>query len=58
MEATAFILPNAAVLTADLPNRIESIDDVETATGLDFLPELVDEVEALVEGEAQAAVWN
>ena len=58
VEAIAFILPNERVLTADLPNRLESVDEVEKLTGFDFLPELVDDVEALVEGTAQTAVWN
>ena len=57
VEAIAFILPNASTPTSQLPTFIRSVDEVESKTGLDFLPELNDAVEAVVEKDPQSAMW-
>jgi endonuclease G, mitochondrial len=51
VEAAAFLLPNMKLENKDLPKFITSIDEVERKTGFDFLPELVDDVEAVVESK-------
>ncbi len=58
VEAIAFILPNRKLRTADLPNYIVSVDDVERQTGLDFLSKLNDTIEHTVEAEIQPALWK
>lgn len=57
VEAIAFILPNRRLKTADLPNYIVSVDEVERQTGLDFLTKLNDQVESLVEGSVASGLW-
>ena len=57
VEAIAFILPNTNTPTSQLPTFIRSVDEVESKTGLDFLPELSDAVEAVVEKDPQSAMW-
>lgn len=57
VEAIAFILPNKKLRTNDLPTFIKSVDQVETETGLDFLSELEDTVENLVEAVVQPDLW-
>lgn len=56
VEAIAFILPNTSTPSSQLPNFIVSVDEVEAETGLDFLPKLNDNIEAVVE-QSVAAVW-
>ncbi|NKE71331.1 DNA/RNA non-specific endonuclease [Candidatus Manganitrophus noduliformans] len=56
-EAIAFILPNKKLKTGDLPNYITNVDTVEARTGLDFLSELEDSVEDLVEVQIQPSLW-
>ena len=57
VEGIAFILPNKKLKTKDLPTFIRSIDDIEDQTGLDFLAELEDTVEAIVEANIQPKMW-
>ena len=58
VEAIAFILPNERRPSTLLPTFIESIDRVEAQTGLDFLPELEDSVENLIEARVQSSTWD
>jgi len=57
VEAIAFILPNKSEPSSQLPTFITSVDRVEAETGLDFLPELSDDVENMVEAKVPAALW-
>lgn len=49
VDAIAFIIPNRKEEATDLPKFITSVDKVEQVAGLDFLPELDDDVESLIE---------
>lgn len=57
VEAIAFIVPNTTSEVSELPNFIVSVDEVEQRTGLDFLSELDDQVENIVESKVQPAMW-
>jgi endonuclease G len=57
VEAIAFILPNKKLRADTLPTFITSVDEVEKETGLDFLSELEDSVESLIEARVQAGMW-
>jgi endonuclease G len=57
VEAIAFTLPNKSTPTSELPSFINTVDEVETKTGLDFLSELSDQVETLVESARAEAMW-
>ena len=57
IEAIAFLLPNKRLSSHDLPRFITSIDDIEQATGLDFLQNLSDPVEDIVESTVQNRLW-
>ncbi len=57
VEGLAVLLPHKEIVTSELPNFITSIDNVEEMTGLDFLSNLDDEVEALVERKTPEALW-
>jgi endonuclease G len=57
VEAIAFILPNKKNPGSQLPTFIVSVDTVETKTGLDFLAELEDSVEQLIEAKIQPGLW-
>ena len=57
VEAIAFILPNRKLKSDTLPTFIMSVDEVEEKTGLDFLPELQDSVEDLIEAKVQPGMW-
>ena len=57
VEAIAFILPNKKLRTQDLPTFITSVDQVETETGLDFLSEIENKVEDLIEAAVQPRLW-
>lgn len=58
VDAIAFILPNMKLKSRDLPHYVTSVDTVEMMTDLDFLPELEDTVEAVVEGKLQVGMWE
>ncbi|MEQ9439017.1 MAG: DNA/RNA non-specific endonuclease [Cyclobacteriaceae bacterium] len=56
IKAIAFLLPNES--TSQLPiSFVESIDNVEAYTGIDFFPELPDDLEARLEQEVQPERW-
>lgn len=57
VEVIAFIMPNERLQTIDLPKYITNVDTVEAQTGLDFLSELEDSVEDLIETMIQPALW-
>ena len=57
VEAIAFILPNEKNPSSKLPTFIVSVAAVETKTGLDFLAELEDSVELLIEARVQSGLW-
>jgi len=57
VEAIAFILPNKKLKSDTLPTYITSVDEVEKETGLDFLSELEDSVENLIEAVVQSGMW-
>jgi len=49
VDAIAFIIPNRKEKSSDLPRFITSVDKVEKETGFDFLSNLDDDVESLIE---------
>lgn len=58
METIAFILPNKKNPVNQLSTFITSVDAVEAKTGLDFLAEIEDTVENLIEAHVQPALWQ
>lgn len=56
LDAIAFILPNKRSPNNMLPKFIVSIDEIEKATGLDFLHDLDDVTESMLEAE-KAQMW-
>jgi len=57
-EAIAFIMPNEALETEDLPLYIFTIRDVEESTGLDFLSSLDKELQDSIETTRAAGLWQ
>ncbi|NLT21798.1 MAG: DNA/RNA non-specific endonuclease, partial [Syntrophorhabdus sp.] len=57
-EAIAFIMPNEALETEDLPLYIFTIRDVEESTGLDFLSSLGRELQDSIETTRAAGLWQ
>lgn len=57
LEAIAFILPNKKTPTSELPSFIVSIDEIESKTGLDFLPAINNSIEAVIESTIQQSIW-
>jgi len=57
VKTIGFLLPNEAS-DATLRRFIVPVDTVEARTGLDFFPRLPDDVEAKVEGRADAGEWK
>lgn len=57
VEVIAFILKNEKLKTKDLPNFITTVDEVEGLTGLDFLSEIEDGIETVLEGTKQLGMW-
>lgn len=56
IKAIAFLLPNRA--TTEPPEAfVESVDNVEAYTGLDFFPALPDDLEALLEAKVRPELW-
>jgi len=55
--ALAFIMPQDVRGNEPLDDYLVSIDDVEAQTGLDFFPELNDEVESVLESEVSTDGW-
>lgn len=56
-EAIAFIMPNKAIPSRSLSPWIRSVDEVEEATGLDFLSALPAETQNQVESKRAPALW-
>ena len=56
-EVLAFIMPHEDVTGRPYSDFLCSVEDVERATGLDFLSELDDTVEEVVEGQAATQPW-
>lgn len=53
----ALILPNEKS-NEQLVNYVVSVDSVETLTGIDFFPDLDDEIENRLESELQGELWD
>lgn len=58
VEAIAFVIPNRSLNTKDLPNFIATVRDVETVTGLNFLSEINEHVQELVETVRPSGLWE
>jgi endonuclease G len=56
VRTQAFLLPQEPG-SPDLDSYLVSIDEIERRTGLDFLPELPDDAEALLESRPAARPW-
>ena len=56
-DAIAFIFPNEKV-PLPLEDYIVSIDDIESATGLDFFNVLEDTLEEEIEATSAEGLWN
>jgi endonuclease G, mitochondrial len=57
-KAIAFILPNAPLPVQDLPKYATTIDQVELATGINFMPKLTKAQEAKLERGINLADWS
>ncbi len=57
VRAEAFLFPQETPAGAGLDRFLTSIDEVERRTGLDFLPELEDTAEAVLEAKRVREVW-
>lgn len=57
-KAIAFILPNAPLPVQDLPKYATTIDQVEQATGINFMPQLTKTQEAKLERGLNLADWS
>ena len=58
VEAIAFILENRQLETKNLHKYLVSVDEVETRSRLDILPNLWDSAESAVESHVQPALWE
>lgn len=58
IEAIAFILPNRKLKTKDLPRYLTSVDDIEARSRLDFMTEMWDGAEQVVEAHVQRELWD
>ncbi len=56
-KAIGFLIPNQAT-TNPLPKYAVSIDYVESVTGLDFFPQLPDNLEKTLEAKANFQLWS
>jgi endonuclease G len=57
IEALAFIMPNRDLGDSDYSEFLSSIDQIEEATGLDFLSALPDGVQRDIESQVPPDVW-
>lgn len=57
LDAIAFIMPNKDISGTPLDNYINTIDEVEKETGLNFMPNLASAVQTPLEAK-KAAMWN
>lgn len=58
VKAIAFVMPNQDKALDDVQQYACTIDHVESLTGIDFFPELPDEVEKSVEASFDLKAWN
>lgn len=57
-DSIAFIIPNKEIPSENLPDYIVSIDDIEKDSGIDFLGELEDNEEAVIEAKKEEDLWT
>lgn len=57
-EAISFVMPNAKLLSTDMPKYIVTIRDIEKRTGLNFLSELDNQVQDTVESKKAVDLWQ
>ena len=57
-KSVAFLLPNAPLPVADLPKYATSIDAVEKATGINFMPKLTKAQESKLEKAVNLSDWS
>ena len=55
--AIAFIMPNEGV-DASLKNFVVSIDEIEEKTGIDFFPQIPDDLEKIIESDINIGYWD
>lgn len=58
VQALAFLMPNEDLAGHKFSEYLVSIDEIERLTGLDFLSALPEDVQARIEAQKAAAVWN
>lgn len=54
----AFVIPQDVPPDAKLEGYLQSVDDIEAMTGLDFMAGVPDEVEVRLEAQRAACLWN
>ncbi len=57
VEVIAFVMPNRRLETNNLPKHITSVDAIEGRTGFDFLSEIEDGIETMIERTKQPGLW-
>jgi DNA/RNA endonuclease G (NUC1) len=57
-KSIAFLLPNAPLPVQDLPKYATSIDAVEQATGINFMPKLTKAQESKLEKAVNLSDWS
>ncbi len=57
-QAIAFIMPNEALVTEDMPLYIVSIRDIEEKTGLDFLSSFEKDLQDSIETNRADGLWQ
>ena len=57
VEALAFLMPNTALSGREYTEFLISIDEIEEATGLDFLSALPEDIQEEVESNKADRVW-
>ena len=56
-KTIAFVMPNEKS-TEKLSNYVYSVDHVEDLTGIDFFPELPDNIEDVIEKKSILSQWS
>ncbi|MCI0557270.1 MAG: DNA/RNA non-specific endonuclease, partial [Nitrososphaera sp.] len=57
-EAIAFLMPNEALKTGDMPKYIVSVNQVEKKTGIDFLSALSKQEQQRIESKKAVGLWK
>ena len=57
-KAIGFICRNASAKGHKKTDYVNSVDEVERITGMDFFPQLPDDIEHQIEGQADIKDWN